>query len=86
MPSLATAGPRTLCEICGRRVDLAEKLRYERVGQRKAQFQSDELLSCVGCKRRGCPECLRSIEDRADDFFFDEFLCGDCLRAEQDRG
>jgi hypothetical protein len=37
------------------------------------------LEQCSECGRLGCPKCLCVVDERADDFFFDVFLCLDCL-------
>jgi hypothetical protein len=52
--------------------------------------QGGELVAkgpqrCSGCGRRGCPRCLRVLEERTDDFFFDVLLCPDCIEQEKRR-
>ena len=76
------SGPTTTCEICGRAVELEGGVSYARSGQGAAAIEAEELRHCWSCKRRGCPDCLRTVEERADDFFIDLLTCQDCLDKE----
>ena len=71
--------PTATCEICGRAVEIGGGLKYARAGQGADAIHADELRRCWYCKRLGCPECLRAVETRADDFFIDLLTCPDCL-------
>jgi hypothetical protein len=72
------------CEICGRRVEAGAELRYPRVGTDGPVLVASELRRCWVCKRLGCPDCLRAVEERADDFFIDLFTCPECQRKGED--
>ena len=72
------------CEICGSPVDTRGRTRYRRMGS-GAQVEARGPRRCSECRRSGCPSCLRVVEGRADDFFFEEFLCAPCLEREEAR-
>jgi len=82
MPKASMAMPRTeapRCEICGGAVDVSHELVYPRAPKAVPSVRARGLEQCSECGRLGCPKCLCVVDERADDFFFDVFLCLDCL-------
>jgi len=61
-------------------VDPWGELLYPRVSAPTATVLARGLQRCSECGRLACPTCLRVVEQRADDFFFDQFACLACLR------
>jgi hypothetical protein len=85
MTGRTSARSRIRCGICGERVDPWGRLDYPRVAAEAGAVQMSGLQECSECGRRGCPSCLRVVEERADDFFFDRFACVGCLKKEKRR-
>jgi hypothetical protein len=68
------------CELCGRTIVPWTELRYRRVGTGSAERLLRGTQRCAHCGKAGCPQCLQLVEERVDDFFFDQPICLICLR------
>ncbi len=67
------------CEICGQRTDSGGDQSYTRSGAGPSTVVVKGPKQCSTCGRRGCPSCLRVVEEQADDHFYDQYVCRDCL-------